>query len=281
MRSELESRNTGRPNRKRHWLSRRLRGWATTWVMKMNPENEIAVQRLVDNELNEQEVAEFLQRAESDSQLWRMATLAFLEERVWSSVACETSRTTTALSTNDAPTPTVATPAELNGAGTNVDRELSPRTHSLRWKRYAGQLLVTAALVFLALNIALRFNPVEPDSGKAASADNDSTNGQLAESDRSADPAMSLENNQNLVSAEPYQLQLDDSTTVPLVYTDDESMLRAMQDERVQVDPTFRRQMLDFGYQVKPRIRYMSGQADDGRSFIVPVQSFRLQLAVQ
>ena len=267
----------------------------------MNPELEIAVQRLVDNELTKQQLAEFLRQAEADPQLWRMATLAFVEDRVWSSVANQRSiqhsaKNQQALSTADSRS---SIPGFVNdGAGTvnaveaesmprvgpeNIKMNPSSRSHRRsRWPRYVTQMMLTAALVLLALNVALQFNPVRRSTPivAAPSPTTPSPDGTLADKGAGTQPLDSAGSNQtHLVSNEPYQLQLGEST-VPLHRRQPNEMLQAIREQSAP-DPLFNQRMLDFGYQVQPDVRYISGKSLDGRSFIVPIQSYRVRRSVQ
>ena len=109
------------------------------------------IQRMVDDELDEIQRAEFLKYAEANPRVWRETALAFVEDRVWSSAMIEQ---------------TSGTNERFQGAGTH---KLSPVRRKSYWSQYGSQLLITAATVLLVFSLALRFNPVDHSSNPSSS----------------------------------------------------------------------------------------------------------------
>lgn len=222
----------------------------------MNPNHKQMIQRLVDNELNENQRTELLKLAEAHPELWRQTALAFVEDQVWSGVMGR-----------------AADPADrskesvIHRAGTEKAMVRGRRSW---WLRYGPQLLMTAASVLLVLSLALRFNPVQQTPGPAPQ-------GSVAKMAPTTPPG-SLGPGGQLVS-QPLRLQVNDNVDVP-VY-EDRDRFRSELQRLSQLDPATLKQFQEAGYLVQPDIQFVRGNSQDGRAFIVPIQRLQIRRVIQ
>ena len=223
---------------------------------------EQTISRLVDNELSAAQRAAFVRQADDQPELWRETALALIEDRVWSSVFEEQAG-------DSAPTRRESRLPIASGTR-------KPGSDNNWWQRNVPRLMLTAAAVMLALTVALRFNPVDRtprglDGGAVAGP-------ATPLPDSTANPP--TPGNTLAVNQEPYMLQMDDDLQVPL-YQSFGPMHEELAQLDLSVDPIVQQEFLRAGYQVQPHIKYITGNAPDGRSFVVPVQSYRVRRFVQ
>ncbi len=224
---------------------------------------EQTISRLVDNELDAEQRAEFVRQADASPELWRETALAFIEDRVWG-VAFEGQADSDSAQHRESRLPSEARTGKQRG-GTNW------------WRHNVPRLMLTAAAVLFALTVALRLNPVDRSPGGLES-------GPVASQPPAQMPDSSVNTptpgNTLAVNQEPYMLQMDDNVQVPL-YQSFDPMKKELARLDLSLDPITQQQFLQAGYQVQPHINYITGNAPDGRSFIVPVQSYRVRQFVQ
>ncbi len=211
-------------------------------------ETEQTIQRLVDNQLDDQQRARFLQIAERQPELWRQLALAFIEEQVWSTAIGRSA---------DADSRWPAGPG-VDRTGRHLARGDVSR-HRKPW------LLALAAATLLALTVAIRM-AVLPGSPRPV--------------DPVTMPLTGLPSSQLVSSEQPYMLQMNDHLQVPL-YQGLTPLRDHMARQEPQLDPTWQEFCQVAGLQVRPDVRYITGSAPDGRSFVVPVQQYRFQPTVQ
>ena len=217
----------------------------------MNRQTEINIQRLVDNELTETERIDLLRQADQHPHLWKEISLAMVEDRIWSGVVAETGR--------------IESP--ISGAGTEKP---VPRSEMPRWQWLGAQLMMTAAAAMLVFTLAIRWNqpPVAPGPGSPSA-------GPVAAQSGRSDPGPAS-NERLAVNREPWQLQVNDQVQVPL-YSDPAQALEQWKQSNGQMDAEFQRLLLRAGYRMMPEVDYMTGNAADGRSFVVPIRQFRVR----
>ena len=236
----------------------------------MNETHELMIQRLIDNELDEQGRREFLNQAELNPELWRLTTLAFVEDRIWSSVVQERTDPRSIIETDNKA-------AVVGGAGT--ERVSTVSTIAVQkpwWLRYGPQLLMTAASFLFVLTLALRFNPVEEPS--AGSTSDDVVSGTPDSNDEAAPlpplpPLPPLGPDGSQLVSQPYSLRLNE-TDFPVF--DDPEQFQAEIKRVGQLDPVVVERFQSAGYQIYPDVRYIAGRLTDGRRVVLPVQSFRI-----
>ena len=220
----------------------------------MNEKHELMIQRMVDDELDENQRAEFLKLADTNPELWRETALAFVEDRVWSSVVSEPASSESKLA------------ATSNG---KPEREAPAARRRPWWWQYGPQLMMTAALVMFVFALSLRFNPVDRSPGAPSDGDIARNNDPITEPEESPGPGGS-----QLVS-QPMRLQVNDNFDVP-VYEDPQRFREELQ-RLTHLDPGLLKRFEEAGYQVVPDIQYITGNSQDGRSFIVPIQRFQVR----
>jgi hypothetical protein len=212
----------------------------------MNESYELLIQRLVDNELDEAGRVEFLRTAEAHQELWRQTALAFVEDRIWSSVVLRQSDKTA---------------CRPHGAGTG---KVSIGGPGPWWRRYGPPLMMTAAAVFLVFSLALRFNPATPaglPQTPPAVAGGFAGSG----SDTTAGPGQRL-------ASQPLSLQVEDGLEVPIY--EDRELFREELKRWFRLDPRLVQRFEQAGLQLQPEISYLTGSSQDGRPLIVPIQRF-------
>ena len=171
----------------------------------MNETHELMIQRLIDNELDEQGRREFLNQAELNPELWRLTTLAFVEDRIWSSVVQERTDPRSIIETDNKA-------AVVGGAGT--ERVSTVSTIAVQkpwWLRYGPQLLMTAASFLFVLALALRFNPVEEPSAGSTSDDVVSGTPDLNDEAAPLPPLPPLGPDGSQLVSQPYSLRLNET----------------------------------------------------------------------
>jgi len=130
-------------------------------------------------------------------------------------------------------------------------------------------MLMTAASVLFVFSLALRFNPVDGSSGTSA---------REAGVVQPAKPPIQKDNlgpdGSQLVS-EPYRLQLNDGLEFP-IYEDQDRFRKELQRVR-ELGPDLLQRFRDAGYHVEPDVRYITGNSKDGRSILLPIQSFQVR----
>ena len=215
----------------------------------MNQKHEQMIQRLIDNELNEQDRAEVLKYAEQHPELWRQISLAFVEDRVWSSFVSADSNQTAAV---------------VDEAGTGKTSTARRRPW---WLQYGPQLMMTAASVLFVLTLALQLNPVDRRPGPAPSG------GSMAQKPDSGLPADDLIRDGEQLVSEPYRLQMGD---MELPVYDDRGRFEQELQRIQELDPAMARRFLDAGYHIQPDVHYITGALPDGRRVVMPVQRFQV-----
>jgi len=233
----------------------------------MNETHERMIQRFVDHELDAEGRAQFLAAAEANPGLWREAVLSIVENRIYESVV----KDTTVNKSNDAE-------AAVRGAGTAATRVSARPQRKSWWSAYGPQVLVTAASVLFVFALAMRFNPIDTDAltnDSTASVTTGQADGQpdgRLEAEREESP---LGPTGSQLVNEPYRLQMNDMD-LP-VYQDRELFRKEIQRQLGDLDPALVQRFVDKGYRLKPHVRYLSGRLADGRSVVMPVQSFQVQ----
>ncbi len=233
-------------------------------------QHQHTIQRLVDNELGESEVAKFLQLADQNPELWRQISLAFVEDQAWSSFM------------NSPLADKVSEKADWqvgqnDGVGTEPTSLPRPAksnpvsSSQTTWSKFGPQLLMTAAAVLFVLTLALRFNPVESSPGPTP---DHPFSGDIAKNDDSSSIA-SLGHEQAKLASEqvPYRLQTGD---VEIPIYEDQQLLQTELQRMTQLTPDIVLQLRNAGYSVSPQISYIGGQLPDGRQIVMPVQQFQI-----
>ncbi len=215
-------------------------------TMKPPESTERTIQRLVDNQLGARARREFLLAADQQPELWRRAALAFVEEQVWKATI-----------PSAATEPVRVRESALAKPGLKRAPASASSIAARPW------LLALAAVIMVGLTIALRL-ATAPDPRPFDMVDG-----------RAEVPGASL-----VVNDGPYMLQMSDDLQIPLYPQMDVNPSRLAGYPR-EFDPRVRQQLLDAGYELQPDVRYITGNAPDGRPFIVPVQQFRIQSTIQ
>ncbi len=215
--------------------------------MKSHLEIEQTIQRLVDNQLTDLQRRQLLLTAEQQPELWRQLAVAFIEDRVWSAAIAGPPAGQSWLHADELP------PADKPS--------LEQPTTSLFQKPW---WIALAAAALLTLTVAVRL-AVEPDAAAVGPAP----------------PGVTQVPPGNPAAADqPYMLQVNDNLQVPL-YQELNPLREHLTRVDPQSDPALQGILRNPGLSIRPDVRYIRGIAPDGRSFVVPVQQFRIQPNVQ
>lgn len=202
---------------------------------------EQTIHRLVDNQLSEMDRAELLLAADSQPELWRKITLAFIEEQVWCSAISGQNRE-----------------SSLRPHRNNV--VLANKQAGLPIKSIKPWFLALAAVVLVAATISIRMMTIGGDNITTATP---------------FDPVR-----ENVaVNNEPYMLEMGNQK-VPL-YEHSDLMSDFLARSEGELSPELLQYLQNAGLDVQPETRYITGNAPDGRSFVFPVRQFSVRSRVQ
>ena len=228
----------------------------------MNLIEPLQLQRLVDGELDLEETRQLLQLAVREPASWREIATTFVENRIWQSEFVDRSET------------------EPENPAKHVGDLKLKSTSSVSVPRSWWPSL--AASMALALSVGFLIGQHDHDSSdEVALADTD----QIADS-TGTDPApfalTQADQQSNGLDLNPavYHMQLQDQngnqyldSEIPLYAAKQNDDLRLLQHSKIP--DSIREQASDSGYQVQQGIRYVSGQLDDGRQFVIPIRNYR------
>ncbi len=221
----------------------------------------IQLQRLIDGELDFESTQAMLREAETSPRLWRTIATHFVEDQAFR---------------KGFSIPTGSTVATRDGVSSET---AAGATAGYRFLALAASMLIAIGLGFLA---GQNFDTASTDGPSSTLAAYPDEGALVADNTPSLD-SLSNDGNQiannQLVSYRPdYHLQLQDpngnpvmDSEVPLYRPETARRLGVLENQALP--PEFVQQVFDRGYGVNQNVNYIAGQLNDGRRFVVPVQT--------
>ncbi len=260
----------------------------------MNELDPILLQRLVDGELDLDQLRELLSSADANPACWKEIATAMVEDRLWQSSVRESLSNTElplelATETLDAKLPSITTDLPLRNGGSGN----GSRFTTMFW--IAASIFLASVLGYMLGGYA---NPVNylatgPDN---PGVDRPETVGPTENSAaRLAQVAPQTEANPQTPQITPavyepdYHLELPDSgrwmnvadagplDPVPLYEIGNRDQLRQFQQQQQNqsVSPELVQRFIDAGYDMQQEIEFISGSMEQDQRFIVPVRTIR------
>ncbi len=232
--------------------------------MKITRQQSMQLQRLVDGELDFAEIQQLMQSAENKPELWRQIASAFVEDQLWLAQFADHAgmpAMQVVAPVKPEPPPKAGVPGQANG---------------VRWWSIAAMLALALTVGFLSgrgdfAQRAPLSDPVTADR-KWVDPGSPSAPMALAQHDNRA-PA-------SQINPAFYHMQLEDpqgnrylDSEIPLYSVTQSTDLRRL--DAGEIPPVVQEQARNSGYQVHQDIRYVSGQLNDGRRFIIPIRNYR------
>ena len=255
----------------------------------MSSFDPILLQRLVDGELELDQIQKILQQADASPELWRTLATSMIEDQLWqrsmrqhmSTLAKESSELQDV--DNDARPPSSVPPASKN------------RPDSKSAGAWLNQKMMLAALLLIAVGLGFGFGQFFDRSapeipGSVASDAFNSFSGQARLDDQFA--ANSSPQLDRVTEYRPvYHLEVPEGSQLlsqsgvgpedsvplfPVANADQFRRYQKMQQQHRQTSPELFQKFRDAGYHVEQNIEFVSGDLDNDRSFVVPVRKVRL-----
>jgi hypothetical protein len=213
-------------------------------------EFELQLQRLVDGQLNREQVQQLLSQADQNN-LWREIAAAFVEDQLWrAEIVSEMEHVASAPPVKEKPSPS--------------DSQSSVGIPGAKF------WLALAAAVLAGIWLGQAWAP--SDTRSDATNELADIQPDVASPDEGAVQVPPTQLVENLQPA--HRLSMGDAGEVPL-YTIEQAQKIGLLNEPAVPQETidqFRQQ----GYQLQQNTRYISGRAQDGRQIVVPIRSVRL-----
>lgn len=230
--------------------------------MTIDPLN---LQRMIDGELDRQQIQAMLKSADDQPESWREIAIAFVEDQIWKQEfqSGDSGRFNKVAMKSDVLT----------------DRdESNHRTLALlgRWGALAACLLVAVGIGYWS-GLEQTNNRSGDNSTTIADAVPILTTNQIASSVDTATSGL------NQVSYRPdYHMQLNDpngksllNSEIPLY--EYEHAKKIGYDMRTEAIPSdLQQELLNRGYQLNQDLNYVSGRLEDGREFVVPIRTINM-----
>ncbi|MFK7768671.1 MAG: hypothetical protein AB8B55_15735 [Mariniblastus sp.] len=264
----------------------------------MKPIDPLQLQRLVDGELDNQQIQELLREAETESGQWREIATGFVENQIWNRAFQAKNPSSGDASSSKI----IVEPQSKTSVRSSLDQHpdhLSGRT-AFSWWVVAASLLTAVTIGYMANQIQNRDLPntlVENKSPVPVEShdDLDLKNG-LADNlpprntaPRNAVPNLDQPKMTPASLQAPYHLEVpqdsqqfgqlaNESTTVPLFNISNQEQLDQLRQQKREpvIPPRLLKRLQGSGYQMQENVKYISGKLSDGRSFVVPVRTIRV-----
>lgn len=253
----------------------------------MNPIDPLQLQRLVDGELDNEQVQQILAMAKSDPERWQEIAVGFVENQTWSRAFRKQEPNGSRRNSATAPPVVVSQPsATLSpeddpSPGLKQTRVQSP---NLSWLVMAASVLVSGMIGYMANQIQNRSlpGPLSENVAPVASPQVAKSLPGISQPERvsSVSPPQMTQADYHL---EVPQEQFGDMgsagpiAAVPLFAVNNKEQLKQLNQQRSAhaISPELLKRLSKSGYQMEQDVNYISGRLDDGRSFVVPVRTIR------
>lgn len=263
----------------------------------------LQLQRLVDGELNDSEIQSVLGDADSIPHQWRDIAIGYIENQLWCK-AFHSGEAADSNSLNSAKSAISAVITSEQAGASDTDRSPTPasalekhlrssasagRPFGFSWLIMAASLLVAGTIGYMANQIANRtIPPTVADNVQPPSVDDSLPGPMIAQNSPSTNvpqpeiTPISLKPDYHLevpADSEPLRDMVSGGapTSVPLFRIGNRDQLKQL-NEKCNSDGLpleVLRRLANSGYRMEQHIEFISGQLDDGQSFIVPVRTIR------
>lgn len=268
----------------------------------MNSIDPILLQRLIDGELELNQVQQLVKEADLSSVQWREIAVAMIEDRIWQSTFSASRDNVDSIV--NAARPTIPSPERepvapikpSNERGTSKSGSADSGTFDGdRWQsssfRYllAASLLLAVGIGYLihgmldssSLNrgqsIAIPNDPIPLDPGSAIASNSPSIGSNPGSMITQTSyrpqyhvemPSERLLPDQNIGPVDP----------VPLYSVRNSSDFRAFQQRQAKtaIDPELVKRLSESGFRMQEDIEFISGNVNDDESFIIPIRTIRI-----
>ncbi len=246
---------------------------------------QLLIQRLVDGELDRQQVRKLLHQAESESPMYRQIALAMVENQIWQREVCQLDSRMAGGESEAvaAPASSVHSNSAPVRSATHFDENPDhDGAHSWRW----GQSLLALAVVALLMTwLGYSAGQWRSSIGRGADGFVQGASGNTAPDRMAAAPGTDVKqtNEDPYAQYSPYRMQMVSNDTG--LKSDEEfpvlpiSTARELGVKYESIPPSgdLQRRLNRQGYELEPEIQYIRVQMDDGRQIIVPVQRMQLK----
>jgi hypothetical protein len=246
----------------------------------MNTIDPLKLQRLIDGELDTAQVQQILTAAKATPQHWEEIASGFVEDQIWKRSFQSSTETKTDT-------------AQLQNSQQTSDRKttstipISPSSSTnFSWLAIAATLLLASGIGYMAgqfqtpdvsnpseVAVTPKENPTLKDSApKHNLASTDSEDDQVGFT--KADYHFQLPED----SEHPWNDVAGSPQSVPLYRVKNMEQYQRFnqkQESENSRSSELYQQLSDSGYQMEKNIEFISGRLGDGRSFIIPVETFR------
>jgi|GEM_PF-6698376 len=240
----------------------------------MTDTKQLMIQRLVDGELDRQQVRNLLHQAESESVMYRQIALAMVENQIWEKEICQLE------SADDAGNPVAG--SEHSGDAGQVHAGPRPsdnagRPRVMPWRKgpaFLALAMTTLLMTWLGYSAGFWQSGMNRNSPDMNSGSSLNVAGSRGAGVASVDPYSQYS---------PYRMQmvsndsgLGSGEEFPVIPISTAREL-GVQYELTQPSGELQRRLNSQGYELQPEIQYIRGHIDDGRQVIVPVGRMQLR----
>ena len=228
------------------------------------------LQRLVDGELNAEQVQEVLAQARLSPDQWETIAVGFIENQTWQQAVGRNFADPVApanVINNDAKTLTTTS------IFSSIENQNQQRA-AVRWWVIAASLLAAAAIGYMFNQIQNRSLPGDSIAGIEPSSDVEVTNKpELTATGFTPDFHVELPADSGLAGGAQ-----NIASRIPIYRVTNQDQFRLLRAQRA-IESEFPRQIMEklsnSGYQIEQEIEFVSGEVDD-QSFVVPIRTIRL-----
>ena len=261
----------------------------------MKPIDPLQLQRLVDGELDIQQVQQLLRDAEQTPEQWQEIATGFVENQIWNRAFQSTSK--------PEPETNPVLKNELGAVTSSMKQPPHDQTSVNRtgnsnfsWWVIAASLLAAVSIGYMASEIQGRNLPSSLTENHSVGPIDTAPELEIAKNlDQPNLDQLNLNQPNDLQGSDQpkmthanYHLEVPEndkqfgqltngSTTVPLFTVSNREELNQLRQRRDKpvIPPHILKRLAGSGYQMKEDVKFISGKLGDGRSFVVPVRTIR------
>lgn len=262
----------------------------------MNSIDPLQLQRLVDGELELEQIQAMLQEAESKPENWRDIATSFIEDHLFTRSIAQSQQTATTLESELLATEPTQEPAPVVSPSSPTKKLPGQSDDGHSWVNW----LLLAACILVAMGVGYSLNPNTTQSMPVAGSDESNNSVEpfsnslaSANSPNAVDPRNASDPNTQITPAvftPKYHLEVPESrgilsrenvgpiSPVPLYSVQNVRQLREFQKKQFasnRISPELVKQMSEAGYHMKQDIEFISGNLNKDKKFLVPVRTIR------
>lgn len=254
----------------------------------MKPIDPLQLQRLVDGELDENQVQQILANAKVNPDQWQEIAVGFVENQTWSRAFKNRDSSEEASSRNENGSTSgsaLGSPARaFDHPLAKTENSRRPTNHS--WWVLAACVMVAATIGYMASEIQNRNLPGStlvdnmPSVSSPLLATDNATGGARPGNGTPTPRPQMTQADYHLEVPQEHLGELGSAgpvAPVPLFTVNNVEQLKRLNQQRntPAISPEMLKQLTGSGYQMEQDINYISGRLGDGRSFVVPVRTIR------